>query len=104
MKRSMLAVTLIVIIAAAAVLLTPVALGAAVTVPVSQIAFSENTSSGSVHLGGGCYNPDKVVLCNSTTSSMTVYQYYFLTRPGGVLKSTDTKVNSTAGSTNVTIS
>jgi len=103
-KRNMLAIIVIVVIVAAAILLTPVALAGAVTVPVSQIAFSENTGSGSVKLGGGCYNPDMVVLCNSTTSSMTVYQYYFLTRPGGLIRSTDTKINSTAGSTNVTIS
>jgi len=99
----MMAIIVIVVIVAATILLTPIALAGAVTVPVSQIAFSENTG-GSVSLGGGCYNPDMVVLCNSTTSSMTVYQYYFLTRPGGVLRSTDTKINSTAGSTNVTIS
>lgn len=99
----MLAVTLIVIIAAAAVLLTPVALAAAVTVPVSQITFSENTSSGSVNLGGGCYNPDMTVQCNST-STTTVYQYYFLERLSGLVRTTDTKINSTAGSTNVTIS
>jgi hypothetical protein len=103
-KRNMLAIIVIVVIVAAAILLTPVALAGAVTVPVSQIAFSENTGGGSVKLGGGCYNPNMVVLCNSTTSSITVYQYYFLTRSGGVLRSTDTKVNSTAGSTNVTIS
>jgi len=102
-RDSMMAVIVVVVIVAAAILLTPVALAGAVTVPVSQISFSENTSSGSVHLGGGCYNPNMVVLCNSTTSSMTVYQYYFSTRPGGVLRSTDTKINSTAGSTNVTI-
>ena len=102
-KRNMMAIIVIVVIVAATILLTPIALAGAVTVPVSQIAFSENTA-GSVSLGGGCYNPDMVVLCNSTTSSMTVYQYYFLTRPGGVLRSTDTKINGTAGSTNVTIS
>jgi len=103
-KRNMLAVVVIVVIVAAAILLTPVALAGAVTVPVAQIAFSEDTAGGSVSLGGGCYNPNMVVQCNSTTSSVTVYQYYFSTRPGGVLRSTDTKVNSTAGSTNVTIS
>jgi hypothetical protein len=102
-KRNMLAIIVIVVIVAAAILLTPVALAGAVSVPVAQIAFSENTG-GSVSLGGGCYNPDMVVQCNSTTSSMTVYQYYFFTRPGGVLRSTDTKINSTAGSTNITIS
>jgi hypothetical protein len=101
-KRNMLAIIVIVVIVAAAILLTPIALAGAAAVPVSQIAFSENTGSGSAKLGGGCYNPNMVVLCNSTTSSMTVYQYYF-TRPS-VLRSTDTGVNSTAGSTNVTIS
>jgi len=101
-KRNMMAIIVIVVIVAATILLTPIALAGAVTVPVSQIAFSENTT-GSVSLGGGCYNPDMVVLCNSTTSSMTVYQYYFLTRPGGVVRNTDTNVNSTAGSANITI-
>ena len=47
-KRNMLAIIVIVVIVAAAILLTPVALAGAVTVPVSQIAFSENTGSGSV--------------------------------------------------------
>jgi hypothetical protein len=103
MKRNMLAIIVVVVIVAAAILLTPVALAGAVTVPVSQIVFSENTARGSLHLGGGCYNPSMTVLCNSTTSSMTVYQYYFAARSGGVLRSADTKINSTAGSTNVTI-
>jgi hypothetical protein len=103
MKRNMLAVIVIVVIVAAAILLTPVALAGAVTVPVSQIAFSENTAGGSLHLGGGCYNPSMTVLCNSTTTSMTVYQYYYAARSGGVLRSADTKINSTAGSTNVTV-
>ncbi len=62
MKRNMLAVIVIVIIAAAAVLLTPIALAQAVTVPVSQITFSEDTAKGSVHLGGGCYNPSMTVM------------------------------------------
>ncbi len=103
MKRSMLTLILIVIIAAAAILLTPVALAGAVTVPVAQITFSENTISGSVDLGGSCYNSTMTVQCNST-STITVYQYYFLERLGGLVRSTDTNINSTAGSTNVTIS
>ena len=106
MKRSMLTLVLIVIIAAAAILLTPVALAGNVTVPVAQITFSENTISGGVHLGGSCYNPDLptgVVQCNST-STITVYQYYFLDRLGGLVRTTNTNVNSTAGSTNVTVS
>jgi hypothetical protein len=102
-KRSMLAIIVIVVIVAAAILLTPVALAGAVTVPVSQITFSENTIGGSVKLGGGCYNKAMTVQCNST-STTTVYQYYFLERQSGLVRTTDTKVNSTAGSTNVTIS
>ena len=103
MKRNMLAVIVIVIIAVAAVLLTPIALAQAVTVPVSQITFSEDTTKGSVHLGGSCYNPSMTVQCNST-STTTVYQYYFLERSNGLVRTTNTKINSTAGSTNVTIS
>ena len=103
MKRGMLAVVAIVIIAAAAILLTPIALAGAVSVPVAQVTFSENTISGAVHLGGGCYNPDMTVQCNST-STTTVYQYYFLERPAGLVRTSDTKVNSTAGSANVTVS
>ena len=99
MKRNMLAVVVIVIIAAAAILLTPIALAGNVTVPVAQITFSENTS-GSVSLGGACVS-SMTVQCNSTSTS-TVYQYYF-GRPS-LVSTTDTKINSTAGSTNVTLS
>lgn len=99
----MLAVVAIVIIAAAAILLTPIALASAVTVPVAQVTFSENTISGAVHLGGGCYNPKITVQCNST-STTTVYQYYFLERPSGLVRTTGTNINSTAGSANVTVS
>ena len=106
MKRNMLAVLVIIIVAAAAILLTPIALAGAVTVPVSQITFSENTSGGAVSLGGHCYNStgDGSVLSCGSASSTTVYEYYFLTRPGGLLRTTDTTINSTAGSTNITIS
>lgn len=96
----MQAVIAIVIIAAAAILLTPIALAGNVSVPVAQITFSEDTS-GSVHLGGACYS-DVTVQCNST-STTTVYQYYYLGRPG-LVSTTNTNVNGTAGSTNVTLS
>ena len=44
------------------------------------------------------------VLSCGSASSTTVYEYYFLTRPGGLLRTTDTSINSTAGSMNITIS
>lgn len=97
----MLAVLVIVVIAAAAILLTPIALAGNVTAPVAQITFSENTS-GSVHLGGACYSADVTLQCNST-STTTVYQYYYLGKPS-LVSTTNTKINSTAGSTNVTLS
>lgn len=96
----MLAVVVIIIIAAAAILLTPVALAGNVTVPVAQITFSEDTS-GSVSLGGACV-ASATVQCNST-STTTVYQYYYLGIPS-LVSTTNTKINSTAGSTNVTLS
>ncbi len=105
LKRNMLAALVIVVVVAAAILLTPVALGSAVTVPLAKIPFSVDTSSGSVTLGGPCYNSTEggsVLSCGSA-SSITVYEYYFLTRPGGVVRNTDTNVNSTAGSANITI-
>jgi hypothetical protein len=101
LKKNMLVVVVIVVIVAAAVLLTPVALAGTVSVPVAQVTFSENTISG-VHLGGACYNPDMTLKCNST-STTTVYQYYYLGIPS-LVSTTNTKINSTAGSTNVTLS
>ena len=89
----MLGVIAIVIIIVAGVLLTPVILASAVSVPVSKITFSEAT--GSLDLG---------TIQNGTTSSVSVYEYYFLTRSGGVVRTTDTNVNKTQGSANITIS
>src|ERR1700756_1696645 len=96
----MQAVVVIVIIAAAAILLTPVALAGNVIVPVAQITFSEDTS-GSVGLGGACVASATVT--GNSTSATTVYQYYYLGIPS-LVSTTNTKINSTAGSTNVTLS
>ncbi len=92
MKRTVLGVIVIIIVVAAGILLTPVILASSFTVPVSKITFSELT--GSLTHGNA----------NATTSSVTVYEYYFLTRSGGVVRTTDTNVNSTKGFANVTIS
>src|SRR5438132_4518534 len=102
----MLAVLVIVIVAAAAILLTPIALAEAVTVPVSQIAFSENTSGGALSLGGHCYNStgDGSVLTCGSASSTTVYEYYFLTRPGGLLRTTEDRKSTRLNSSHTVIS
>jgi len=105
LKRNMLAALVIVIVVAAAILLTPVALGSAVTVPLAKIAFSEDTSGGATALGGCVtyvHNSTYTSPPCTTASSITVYEYYFLTRPGGVLRTTDTNVSSAYGSANIT--
>src|SRR6266704_2106021 len=106
LKRNMLAALVIVIVVAAAILLTPVALGSAVTVPLAKIAFSEDTSGGATALGGCVtyvHNSTYTSPPCTTASSITVYEYYFLTKSGGVLRTSDNSVNSTAGSANITI-
>lgn len=95
-----MAVVVIVIVAVAAILLTPIALAGNVSIPVAQVTFSENTS-GSVKLGGACYS-SSTIQCNST-STTTAYQYYYFGRPS-LDSATNTNINSTAGSTNVTVS
>ena len=107
MKRNMLAVLVIVIVAAAAILLTPIALAGAVTVPLAKITFSEDTSGGATPALGGCvtyvHNSTYTSPPCRTASSITVYEYYYLTKSGGVLRTSDNSVNSTAGSANITI-
>jgi hypothetical protein len=108
MKRGMLAVIVIVIIVAATILLTPIALAGAVTVPQAQITFTEDTSGGPKPDLGGCvtyiHNSTYTSPPCTTASSVTVYEYYFLTRPGGMLRTSDTSLNNTGGSANITIS
>ncbi len=106
MKRNMLAALVIIIVVAAAILLTPIALAGAVSVPVAKITFSEDTSGGATPALGGCvtyvHNSTYTSPPCTTASSITVYEYYFLTRPGGVLRTTDNNVSSAYGSANIT--
>jgi len=89
MKKPMLGVILIVVIAAAAILLTPVALAGNVTVPLTKVTFNEVT---------GSLTFDHVA---NTTSSLTVYEYYFSTRIGGWFRTSENKVNASAGTANI---
>ena len=89
MKRTMLSVIIIVVIAAAAILLTPVALAGNFTVPLTKVTFNEVTGSLTFsHVA-------------NTTSSLTAYEYYFSTRPGGWFRTSENKVNASAGVANI---
>jgi hypothetical protein len=90
MKKALLGVIIIVVIAAAAVLLTPVALAGNVMVPLTTVTFNETT--GSLTLGANTSNK---------TSSITVYEYYFSIRQGGMFRTSETKVNASAGAANI---
>jgi len=89
MKKPMLGIIIIVVIAAAAILLTPVALAGNVTVPLTKVTFNEVT---------GSLTFDHVA---NTTSSLTVYEYYFSTRIGGWFRTSENKVNASAGTANI---
>lgn len=96
MKRTMLGIIIIVIIAAAAVLLTPIALAGNVTVPVTRITFNEATGSLTLATDSNG-NP----ISTNSTSTVTAYEYYFSIRPGGWFRTTENKVNASAGSANI---
>lgn len=87
----MLGIIIIAVIAAAAILLTPVALAGNVMVPLTKVTFNEVT---------GSLTFDHVA---NTTSSVTVYEYYFSTRPGGWFRTSENKVNASAGQANINI-
>lgn len=93
MKRAILGIIIIVVIAAAVVLVTPIALAGNVNVKVSKITFTENTDNHGPAFGNS----------SNSTSTVTAYEYYFSIRPAGVIKTTDNKVNSTAGTLNASI-
>jgi hypothetical protein len=95
-KGRVLVVIIVVIIAVAAVLITPVALAGNFNLKVTKVSFTENNSGTAITFG-------KQLTSNSTTTP-TAYEYYFLLRSGGSITSSNNNVNSTAGSTNSTIS
>ncbi len=76
---------------AAAVLLTPVAIAGNVTVPLTKVTFNETT---------GSLKFDHPL---NTTSTVTAYEYYYITRPGGWFRTSENKVNASAGQANINI-
>jgi hypothetical protein len=95
MKRPVLVGIIIVIIGVAAVLITPVALAGNFTVKVTKVSFTENNSGTAITFSQG--------LTSNGTTTPSAYEYYFALRSGGAITSNNNNVNSTAGSTNTTI-
>jgi hypothetical protein len=91
MKKQILGIIIVVVIAVAAVLLAPVAFAGNVTVPLTKVTFNETTGSLSFD------HPA------NTTSSVTAYEYYYLIRPGGWFRTSENKVNASAGQANINI-
>jgi hypothetical protein len=94
MKRPVLVAIIIVIVGAAAVLITPVALAGNFNVKVTKVLFTENNSGTAITFGQ---------LTSTETTTHTAYEYYFVLRSGGGITSSNNNVNSTAGNTNSTI-
>ena len=91
MKKQILGILIVVVIAVAAVLLAPVAFAGNVTVPLTKVTFNETTGSLSFD------HP------TNPTSTVTAYEYYYLIRPGGWFRTTENKVNASAGQANINI-
>jgi hypothetical protein len=91
MKKTILAVIITVVIAAAAlVTITPVALAGSWNVKITSITFSENINTAlrpQVSFGGA----------SESTTTATAIAYYYAIRSGGSISTTANKVNSTAG-------
>ena len=91
MKRAILAVIIIVVIAAAVlVTITPVALAGSWNVKITSITFSENINTvlrPQVQFGSA----------TESTQTSTAIQYYYAIRSGGSVSTTNNNVNSTAG-------
>lgn len=81
---------LVVIVIAAIVLVIPPALAGGLMVPVSKVVFKETTGSLSA------------TQATANVSLITVYEYYFSVRTGGMLRTSDTNVNSN-GNTTITM-
>jgi hypothetical protein len=81
---------LIIIVVAALVLVIPPALAGGLMVPLSKVVFKETTGSLSA------------TQATANVSLITAYEYYFSIRTGGMLRTTDTNVNSN-GNTTITM-
>lgn len=91
MKKAILAVIIVVIVAAAALIVAvPVALAGSWNVKVSKITFTENINT--------TVRPQvKFGTASNSTTTMTALEYYYASRSGGSITTTENKVNSTAG-------
>jgi hypothetical protein len=81
---------LIIIVVAALVLVIPPALAGGLMVPLSKVVFKETTGSLSA------------TQATANVSLITAYEYYFSVRTGGMLRTSDTNVNSN-GNTTITM-
>jgi hypothetical protein len=81
---------LIIIVVAALILVIPPALAGGLMVPLSKVVFKETTGSLSA------------TQATANVSLITAYEYYFSVRTGGMLRTSDTSVNSN-GNTTITM-
>src|SRR5438132_2946758 len=81
---------LLVIVVAGVVLVIPPALAGGLMVPVSKVGFSETTGSLTA------------TQATANVSLITAYEYYFSVRAGGIVRTSDTSVNSN-GNTTITM-
>src|SRR6266567_3919878 len=80
-------VALVVIAIAAIVLVIPPALAGGLMVPLSRVVFNETTGSLSA------------TQATANVSLITAYEYYFSIRTGGMVRTSDTNVNSNGNTT-----
>ncbi len=80
-------VALVVIAIAAIVLVIPPALAGGLMVPLSKVVFNETTGSLSA------------TQATANVSLITAYEYYFSIRTGGMVRTTDSNVNSNGNTT-----
>ena len=78
---------LVVIAVAAIVLVIPPALAGGLMIPLSKVVFNETTGSLSA------------TQATANVSLITAYEYYFSVRSGGMLRTSDTNVNSNGNTT-----
>ncbi len=88
-RKLILGIVAIVIIV---ILVVPIVLGGGFTVPVAKMTFNETTGS--------------ISYANVQTSvqTITVFEYYFSVRTGGMVRTSDTDVVTSRGTANITLS
>jgi hypothetical protein len=89
-KKLFLAIAIAVVVVG--VVIAPAAVYGGFMVPVSKVTFGETT--------GSLY----ATSANATVETMTVYQYMFSVRTGGMVRTTDTDVSNSRGTANITMS